>query len=718
MELLRRLRRHAPNIPLYVSTTTVAGRSTANEKLQGLANGVFYGPLDYRFAVRNVLRAIRPSLVVVLETEIWPNCYREVKRAGCALMIVNGRISDRALPRYRRFQWFFRHVLALPDAILVQSESDRARYLELGAPPAHVHTAGNLKYDFTPPAARIPEAVEKLLARVQPAQIWIAASTMPPANFGDVDEDNIVLNTFSTLSSRHPRLLLILVPRKPERFDEVAIKIAKAGARFLRRSSLRGTEALELPAVLLLDSIGELSGLFSAADVVFMGGTLARQGGHNVVEPAYFGKPVIAGPHMENFAAIAQEFADADALFTIDNGEELAGAVAKLLDRPKMTAELGARARKLAESKRGVADRLALEIVARCERSVSAPIAPLVTRALLGPLARAWEMGAALDRRSAWSRRRGLKTPVIGIGGITIGGAGKTPLVDFLARRFQALCLQPAILTRGYHRRAPGAGVVVPAGAPVSIDLTGDEAQIYVRSGAAHVGIGAERFTIGRAIEERFHPDVFLLDDGFQHHRLDRTLDIVSIDALNPFGGRQLFPLGQLREPLTALDRADAFVIARAEPGLPLVGIENVLRQYNPRAPIFRSRIVVERWTDLEWGATCEPAHLPYRKVAAFCGLANPSAFWSSLALLGVQVTFAWRFPDHHHYGPLELKRLAARAQSSGAEALVTTEKDLMNLNENAIALIAPMRLYWLKIGIQIEGEEEFLRYLRARIRR
>ncbi|MGH9667852.1 MAG: tetraacyldisaccharide 4'-kinase, partial [Bryobacteraceae bacterium] len=693
----------------------VAGRALAAEKLGGLAAGIFYVPIDYRFAVRKVLRALRPSLVVVLETEIWPTLYRETKRAGCGLMIVNGRISDRAIPRYRRLRWFFERVLSLPDAILVQSERDRDRYLELGAPPERVRIAGNLKYDFTPGAVVIPEAVAQLLARIHPARIWIAASTMPPADSNDVDEDDIVLQTFIALSQRYPDLLLMLAPRRPERFDAAASRLTEARLRFLRRSALTGAGSLELPGVLLLDSIGELSALFSIADVVFMGGTLARRGGHNVLEPAFFAKPVIVGPHMENFAAIAREFIAGGAVSPIPDGEELAGAVSALLDRPDLAHELGARARKLAEAKRGAADRVASEIVARREQRVASPVPPLAARALLGPLGRVWQVGATVDRRRNWARRRALDTPVVSVGGVTMGGAGKTPLVAHLALRLQAAGLQPAILTRGYRRRAPGADVIVPAGGALHVDLTGDEAQILVRAGNAHVGIGAHRFAIGRAIERQFHPAVFLLDDGFQHHRLDRMLDIVSIDALNPFGGRELFPLGQLREPLTALDRADIFVIARAEPGLPLKGIEKVLRQFNSRAPIFRSHIVFDHWTDLEWGVTCGVSELPYRKVAAFCGLANPSSFWRSLESLNVEVTFLWRFPDHHHYTTGELRRLAARARASGAEALVTTEKDLMNLSDNVIRLIAPMHLYWLKIGLRIEHEEDFLRYVLAK---
>jgi 3-deoxy-D-manno-octulosonic-acid transferase len=182
-------------------------------------DAIFYAPIDYAFAVRRVLARIRPSLVVILETEIWPVLYRETKRAGCSLLIVNGRISDRAFPRYRRWKWFFADALERPDVILAQSDRDAERYLELGARRDAVRAIGNLKYDAEPSQAEPPRIITELIARLNPAAIWIAASTMPAADRDDVDEDDAVLTAFQELALSHPRLLLILVPRKPERFE-------------------------------------------------------------------------------------------------------------------------------------------------------------------------------------------------------------------------------------------------------------------------------------------------------------------------------------------------------------------------------------------------------------------------------------------------------------------------------------------------------------------
>ena len=498
VELIRALRAAHPRTRMYVSTTTLAGRDMADQKLEGIADGVFFAPLDYRSAVRRVLRRLRPGAVVVLETEIWPNLYRESKCAGASLIVVNGRISDRALPRYERWHWFFRHVLRFADTIYAQSAEDERRFVVAGARLDHVQAAGNLKYDFRPPSSGVAPSIAEFLDATKPQKIWIAASTMPPADSTDVDEDDEVLKAFAQVS--RPGLLLIIAPRRPERFDVVAEKLKQADVHFVRRTDLG---KLALPGVLLLDSIGDLAALFERADVVFMGGTLARRGGHNVLEPAYFAKPIIVGPHMENFTVIAREFHTAGALESIESGDALAGAVARLLDDP---GTLGTRARDLAISKRGVVDRIATEVWSAYENGVPDPIRTLPARVLLTPLSWCWAAGHRANVARQRAQRKSLSTPVISIGGLTMGGSGKSPMVAHLAHRLRERGRNPAILTRGYHRKSHDRLVIVPRGENASTELTGDEAQIYVRAGDAHVGIGADRYDTGRRMEETLSP--------------------------------------------------------------------------------------------------------------------------------------------------------------------------------------------------------------------
>ena len=438
--LVNAIRAAAPGTAVFVSCSTLAGRAIAEEKLEKLVDGLFYAPIDYVWCVRRVLRRLRPSLVIVMETEIWPNLYRETKKCGAALAIVNGRISDRAIPRYRRWRWGFQPVLSHPDLVLVQSEQDRLRYVELGAPAGRVEAAGNLKYDFNPGEGAIPDDLRAFFDGLKPHRIVIAASTMPGLDSNDVDEDDIVIAEYRKLVADRADLLFILAPRRPERFAVAASKLDRAGVPYVRRSQLGVAPLPALPCVLLLDSMGELSRLFALADVVFMGGTFPRRGGHNILEPAFFGKAVVAGPHMENFAAIAKEFSDAGALERIAEPRELAPAIARLLDNPEERGRVGERARALAASKRGVTERLTRRLIDLHRANLPQRTGP----AVLAPLARLWEWGAKRRRERDMRAARSLDRPVIAIGGITMGGAGKTPFADWLATRLREQGLQPA----------------------------------------------------------------------------------------------------------------------------------------------------------------------------------------------------------------------------------------------------------------------------------
>lgn len=715
--LLRDLRARSKTTPLFVSVTTVAGRAVAEEKLSRVADGIFYAPIDYVFAVRRVLLRLRPTAVVILETEIWPVLYREVKRSGASLVIVNGRISDRALPRYMRARHVLRHVLRLPDAIFTQTEPDRMRFVQLGAPARIVQTLGNLKYDAAPIRDQPPRVIHELIERLRPNTVWIAASTMPPTDAADIDEDEAVLSAFQDLAVQHPDLLLILVPRKPERFDAAEQRLRAAGLSYVRRSQLGIQTALQLPGVVLLDSMGELASLFPLADVVFMGGTLARRGGHNLLEPAACGKAIIAGPHLENFAEMAEEFRRAGALLEIQDSRELARAVERLIDDAHLRRNLGLRAAEVAEKRRGVTAKTADEIFKWYDLAVPANRASGPAVPLLWLVSRIWARISSWNIHRNMVRARRLNTPVISIGGIGMGGAGKTPMVEYLAGRLRDTGCQPAILTRGYRRHSILRSVIIEAGYPAPVDLTGDEAQIFVRAGVAHVGIGADRWRTGQLLETKLQPDIFLLDDGFQHRRLARDLDIVLIDALNPLAGGAVFPLGYLREPWSALSRADAFVIMRAAPGREYRGLRDRLRAENPSAPIFRALVEPRYWINY-----CTGQHLaaPDRPYTAFCGLANPASFWITLKTLGISPAFRWTFGDHHHYSYREMQRLVAHASSNDISALLTTEKDAMNLPGETAELLsnASVDLYWLKIGVRVLEEAELLGLIESKRRK
>ena len=648
ISLLKHLRVLVPETPVFVSTTTLTGRELAEQQLRGLCDGIFFAPVDYAFAVRAVLRRIQPALVIHLETEIWPNRIREVKRSGAKWAQVNARISDRAWPKYQRLQWLFGAVLPQMDFVAAQSGVDAARFRELGY-AGEIVEAGNLKFDFD--AAGKPPAMDVVawLATQEPKPLWVAASTTGPRDDQDVDEDDAVLTAFFEMKGR---VRLLLAPRKPERFEVVAGKLRARGIAFARRSELSGVARAD---VLLLDSIGELAPLFALADVVFVGGSFNQTQGHNILEPACFGKPIVTGPNMGNFAVIQQVFVAGDAVRVVGRPEELAAEVLALLNGD---AGLGLRAKQIAESMRGVTARLTPMLVRLLGLGVAKGLVPMA--AILQPLSMPWSW---ISQRRVVGRR--LPVKVVSVGNITMGGTGKTPVVLALAESFAAEGMRVGILTRGYGRSLKEPVLLLP-GETATRAETGDEAQLYLRDGRFAIGIGADRYEVGRALLERSGLDLILLDDGFQHRRLARDSDLVCVDALRPFAGYGVPPAGWLREPLSGLSRADAFVLTRTRKGVVMAGIEAELAHFGgPEKPVF-TLAVKERMESP-----------PEGRRLAFCGLGNPGSFRQSLDRLGLAEVELVEFADHHEYNEADLRRLRMRG-----EVLITTAKDAVRLDD------------------------------------
>jgi len=292
---------------------------------------------------------------------------------------------------------------------------------------------------------------------------------------------------------------------------------------------------------------------------------------------------------------------------------------------------------------------------------------------------------AAISARSLGYEKRFLKThevavPVISVGNITVGGTGKTPLVQWLAQRLADSGRTVCILTRGYRRENPKQQVVVSDGEQILSDLahSGDEAMMLAESlrGRSAVVCDADRVAAATRAIEHLHSDVLLLDDGFQHRRLARDLDIVTIDASNPFGNEHLLPAGILREPIKNLDRADCIVLTRSSDSETEL-IERIRQVTN--APIFQSRTIIENFHALHSHDLQDAAALA-EPVAAFCGIGNPRAFFSQLRSVALEVRHEATFRDHHKYSQADIDHLTEQAQSKGAQALVTTAKDAVKL--------------------------------------
>lgn len=344
------LKTRFPDRPLLVSTATETGLATARRRLG--ADGFFYCPFDFAFAVRRVLGAVRPALLLVAETEFWPNLFYRAWRAGIPIAGVNTRISDRSFPRYRRFRFLFRDLLNRASLLLAQSEEDARRLRELGAAASRVLVTGNLKYDQCG-AAGLPEWLDRQVRAWAANGALLAGSTA-------AGEEATVLSAFRALRAAHPALRLIIAPRRPERFGEVAELVVSFGFGLARRSELAagsGGPLRDSAEVLLLDTIGELSGFYRYPTVAFVGGSLVPHGGQNIIEAAQFARPVVVGPYMSNFREMTESFRAAGALRQVGSAAELLPALEELFANPALAESIGEAARRLLEANRGATAR-------------------------------------------------------------------------------------------------------------------------------------------------------------------------------------------------------------------------------------------------------------------------------------------------------------------------------------------------------------------------
>jgi 3-deoxy-D-manno-octulosonic-acid transferase len=344
------LRQKFPSHRVLVSTTTSTGQKLAAQRFG--AENVFYFPLDFAFAIRPYLEVLRPELVVVAETEFWPNFLRLAKRSGARIAVINCRISDRSLPGYKRFRLWLPRLLEKTldnvDCFLAQTDEDEKRLIEIGAAETKVTLTGNLKFDVAPPP--LPEIVASLregFSRSGAEPVLVCGSTLE-------GEEGSLLSAFRNILANHPKAVMILAPRHPERFPEVTELVEKLGFRMWRRSLWSG-ETLA-GGVFLVDSIGELAALYSLATVAFVGGSLVPRGGHNILEPALYGVPIVTGNHYENFRDVVNFFASRNAVRIVGLAE-LPLVFMELIENADERTTLGRNALVALESQRGATAR-------------------------------------------------------------------------------------------------------------------------------------------------------------------------------------------------------------------------------------------------------------------------------------------------------------------------------------------------------------------------
>ncbi len=733
-----------PGFATLATTVTETGLAYVRKHVPHIhASGL--APLDAPFIVHRVFGRVRPRALILLEGELWPALLKAAAAHDCPVFLVNGRMSDRSIARNRFVKPLFREMLRLLAGVGVQHALDGERYIEFGADPGRVRVTGNVKFDL----AAEPDGQRGRPSRQQLRRDLGLSESVPVIMAGcprPVEEEVAVLAAFTRSRARFPDVRLIWAPRHLHRIPEVERMLAGAGLAYARRTRPTSqarppdTRNPAHPDVIILDTMGELSAMYGAADMAFVGATLVPLGGHNLLEPAACGIPVLFGPHTENVRASAAALLRTGGGVVVRDGDELARAWLALLEDPEKRARRGASARQAVRTRAKAVDRT-LDIMEsgipnRVERPVFYPAepggsdrgrpasgllacfesAPLRTRmldpderspvirfvrGLLRPLSLL--LGILVRCRNGLYDRgllaaEQLPVPVISVGGLTAGGAGKTPVVRYLAQRLLDAGYRPAVLSRGYGRKTSALRRAAPG---ANWQEVGDEpAFLSSKLPDVPVVVGPSRAAAGRRAVEHYGANVILLDDGFQHRRIARDLDIVVQDASSRSTPGRLLPAGSYREPLSTLGRGHALVLTRTdqiragEPDPACTDNPNPARvqarftdldpvRLQTRFPhlalietVYRPdrlrRLADETILPLQW--------LTGRDLLVLCGIANPASFAQTVADAGGLVRRILAYPDHHPFTNRNLDRAMSLAEETGAAWLVTTEKDAVRI--------------------------------------
>jgi 3-deoxy-D-manno-octulosonic-acid transferase len=354
---VERLRSEFGKETLFFSVSTQTGLEVANKALADVVNTVFFFPYDLPFAVKRIISKVNPRMVVLVESDIWPNFLAEMRRRSVAVALINARVSNRSFRGYRRLQWFMRPVLETFSGICTQTAEDALRFEQLGVPYARITHTGNLKFDRTPEVLSQKEIDHlKRLACVQDDQkVFLAGSTHP-------GEEAIISEVFSKLRSDFANAFLIIVPRDPKRAGSIADIFRSAGFSVGYFSESDELTCESVPDVMIVDVIGVLRKLYAFADIAFVGGSLAGTGGQNPLEPALYSKPVLFGPDMSSFEEIARLLLDAGGAARVEDAETLYGAALELLGDHQKRGQMGRRAFEVCDANRGAVDRT-LEVI-------------------------------------------------------------------------------------------------------------------------------------------------------------------------------------------------------------------------------------------------------------------------------------------------------------------------------------------------------------------
>ena len=751
--LIKEFRKEFPKSPILVSVVTTSGYEMANRIIKD-ADSIIYFPLDLPFVAASVLRRIHPRVFLDVETELWPNFLNAARKLNVPVMMVNGRISENSVKRYRYLFSIWTNMLRTVRLFAMQSPIDAKHILELGAPKELVILTGNTKFDQTYTDVTVEEHDKILndLGLKDSDGILLAGSTHR-------GEENYVLGAFKKIREHHPNAKLVIAPRELLRTREVVHICSNAGFKVGTRTELQKRPP-DGEDIIILDTIGELGKVYSIGDVIYVGGSLVTHGGHNILEPAAHGKAIIVGHHMENFKDTHALFKNRNACVTVNNPEELAIEAAKLFDNPEERRRLECETIAIVKENRGASRKSAVllrNMLTEFEERENAKhvrttekvenlqtyflhmlqnkevegITMHIIAGILYSFSLVYEQLVnikLLAYKIGISSRQKLNCYVISLGNITVGGTGKTPTAQKLARDIRDMGYRVVILNRGYRAKWHGEVGIVSDGQHLHMDAAeaGDEAYMLAKHlPNVPVLIGAQRAVTGQYAIEHFGAEVAILDDGYQHWQLVRDMDILLVDAVNVFGNGHLLPRGTLRESMSHISRADVCLMTKVDQAAEgsCEYIRETVHKYNEKAQIVESIhqprcfIPIANWyVDLA-GQGVDVSHIKGKRVMAVSAIGNPASFERTLKDLGAIIIESLRYPDHHEYTMLEVQDVLQQAEAQGAESIVITEKDAVKIPAEVARASWNIPIYVICVEVTFKsGAKDFQEELKRRL--
>ena len=757
--LVKQIRQEMPDRPILVSAFTVGGYNMAKQIIPE-ADAIIFFPLDLPFVAESMVKRIHPGIFMPVETELWPNFLRAIRERHIPVMMVNGRISEKSVKTYRYLYGIWDDMLSTVSRFCMQSSIDADYIYSLGADKNKIFVTGNTKFDQTY-AEVTPEDYTRYkeeLGLNDSYPIIMAGSTHP-------GEEKALFDAFKKVREKHADARLVIAPRKVNRADEISKLASSYGFETGYRSKMLENPSLrkEYPVV-LLDTIGELGRIYAVGDVVFVGGSLCKTGGHNVLEPAAHAKPIIVGPNMQNFKDSYSLLSKVGACKMVNNVAELANEMLDIIGNDERREKMGAASLQVIKENRG-ADIRSIHYLKELLDLTSVPSReyasyPINTRGIndegggglrhsdaiiqyiyqiaYGPetpfygwlilgflrgCSYLYEYGVRLKLAMydmGIKKKEKLDCCVISIGNITVGGTGKTPTAQKMADLIKRMGYRVVILNRGYRSHWDKEIGIVSDGNKIFMTAyeAGDEAYLMAKTlPGIPVVIGKNRAITGKYAVEKLNAEVIIMDDGYQHWHLERDLDVVLVDTLNMFGNGCVLPRGMLREPLENLNRGDLFLLTKTDQSsvLSRMQLRKTIERYNAKAPVVESVHHPKNFVEIaDWykGITqnhMDLSELEGKDVMVFSAIGNPSSFEQTLSSIGLNIKEAVRYPDHHDYGMLEMQYILERASSHKAVAMITTSKDAVKIPTEFIYSSREIPLYILNMDIQVtDGFEEF----------